>query len=121
MQRIGAETMEAARLDGAGDWVLLRQIIWPLVAPATTIVFTLTFIGSFNWFELPYVMAGATGSPGGATDVLGLYAYRMAFGSATAGLQDFGRGSALAVLMFIFLAVVSAIALRILRRREIEI
>ncbi len=121
MQRIGAETMEAARLDGAGDWVLLRQIIWPLVAPATTIVFTLTFIGSFNWFERPYVMAGATGSPGGATDVLGLYAYRMAFGSATAGLQDFGRGSALAVLMFLFLAVVSGLALRILRRREIEL
>ena len=121
MQRIGPETLEAARLDGAGDWVLLRRIIWPLVAPATTIVFTLTFIGSFNWFELPYVMAGATGSPGGATDVLGLYAYRMAFGSATAGLQDFGRGSALAVLMFLFLAVVSAIALRILRRREMEL
>ena len=121
MQRIGAETLEAARLDGAGDWVLLRHIIWPLVAPATTIVFTLTFIGSFNWFELPYVMAGLTGSPGGTTDVLGLYAYRLAFGSATAGLQDFGRGSAMAVLMFLFLAVVSAVALKFLRRREMEI
>ena len=67
----------------------------------------LTFIGSFNWFELPYVMAGLDGSPGGATDVLGLYFYRTAFGSATSGLQDFGRGSALAVLMFLFIAIVS--------------
>jgi raffinose/stachyose/melibiose transport system permease protein len=121
MQRVGRETLEAARIDGAGDWVLMTRIIWPLVAPATTIVFTLTFIGSFNWFELPYVMAGLNGSPGGATDVLGLYFYRTAFGNTTSGLQDFGRGSALAVLMFLFVAVCSAAALRVLRRREIEV
>jgi raffinose/stachyose/melibiose transport system permease protein len=121
MQRVGRETMEAARIDGAGDWVLMTRIIWPLVAPATTIVFILTFIGSFNWFELPYVMAGLNGSPGGATDVLGLYFYRTAFGNTNSGLQDFGRGSALAVLMFLFIAAFSAVALRILRRREIEV
>jgi raffinose/stachyose/melibiose transport system permease protein len=121
MQRISRETMEAARLDGATDRVLLTRIIWPLVAPSATIVFTLTFIGSFNWFELPYVMAGLDGSPAGATDVLGLYFYRTAFGSVSSGLQDFGHGSALAVLMFAFIAVISAISLRILRRREIEI
>jgi raffinose/stachyose/melibiose transport system permease protein len=121
MQRIQKETLEAARIDGATDRVLLTRIIWPLVAPATTIIFTLTFIGSFNWFELPYVMAGLSGSPGGATDVLGLYFYRTAFGNATSGLQDFGRGSALAVLMFLFIATTSAIALRFLRRREMEL
>ena len=120
MQRISRETIEAARLDGAGDLALLRRIIWPLVAPSATIVFILTFIGSFNWFELPYVMAGITGSPGGATDVLGLYFYRTAFGGVSSGLQDFGHGSALAVLMFVFIAAVSALSLRYLRRREIE-
>ncbi len=121
MQRIQKETLEAARIDGANDRVLLTKIIWPLVAPATTIIFTLTFIGSFNWFELPYVMSGLNGSPGGATDVLGLYFYRTAFGNTTSGLQDFGRGSALAVLMFLFIATTSAIALRYLRRREIQL
>ncbi len=121
MQRIPREVIEAARLDGAGDATLLKRVIWPLVAPATTIVFILTFIGSFNWFELPYVMEGVDGAPGGATDVLGLYFYRTAFGSATSGLEDFGRGSALAVLMFVLIGAVSALALRILRRREIEV
>ncbi len=121
MQRVGQETLEAARIDGAGDYALLTKILWPLVAPATTIVFILTFIGSFNWFELPYVMAGLNGSPGGATDVLGLFFYRTAFGNTTSGLQDFGRGSALAVLMFLFIAAFSAVALRVLRRREIEV
>ena len=121
MQRIPREIIEAARLDGAGDAVLMRRVIWPLVAPATTITVVLMFIGSFNWFELPYVMTGLDGSPGGATDVLGLYFYRTAFGNVTSGLQDFGRGSALAVLMFLFIATTSAIALRYLRRREMEL
>jgi raffinose/stachyose/melibiose transport system permease protein len=120
MQRIAPETLEAARLDGATDWTIMTRIIWPLVAPATTVVVILTFIGSFNWFELPYVMGGVEGSPAGATDVLGLYFYRTAFGSATSGLQDFGRASALAVLMFIVIAIVSVIWTRALRRREIQ-
>jgi raffinose/stachyose/melibiose transport system permease protein len=121
MQRVGKDVLEAARLDGAGDFTLLTRIIWPLIAPSVTIVCVLTFIGSFNWFELPYVMAGLTGSPGGSTDVLGLYFYRTAFGSVTSGIHDFGQGSALAVLMFAFVAGTTAVALRFLRRREIEL
>ena len=121
MQRIPREVIEAARLDGAGDLALLRRVIWPLVAPAATIAVILMFIGSFNWFELPYVMTGLDGSPAGATDVLGLYFYRTAFGSVTSGLQDFGRGSALAVLMFTVIAVVATWWTRLLRRREIEV
>jgi len=120
MQRISRESLEAARLDGASDWQMMTQIVWPLVAPATTVVVILTFIGSFNWFEIPYVMTGLDGSPGGATDVLGLYFYRTAFGNPTAGLQDFGRASALAVLMFIGIAAVSVVWTRALRRREIQ-
>lgn len=120
MQRISRDVIDAARLDGAGDWALMRQVIWPLVAPATTVVVILTFIGSMNWFEMPFVMAGIDGTPAGATDVLGLYFYRTAFGSATGGLQDFGRASALAVLMFVVIAFVSVLWTRALRRREMS-
>ena len=121
MQRIPTEIIEAARLDGATDRQLMTRIVWPLIAPAVTIIAILTFIGSFNWFETPYVMTGLDGSPHGATDVLGLYFYRTAFGSATSGLQDFGRASALAVLMFLFIAAAAVFATRRLRRREIEL
>jgi raffinose/stachyose/melibiose transport system permease protein len=120
MQRISRDVLEAARLDGAGDWQLLTRIVWPLVAPATTIVAVLTFIGSFNWFEMPYVMTGLDGSPAGATDVLGLLFYRTAFGNVTAGLQDFGRASALAVIMFVFVGFFAAYGAHRLRRREIQ-
>jgi raffinose/stachyose/melibiose transport system permease protein len=121
MQRIPRDIIDAARVDGARDLQLIRCIVWPLVAPAATIITILTFIGSFNWFDLPYVMTGLDGSPGGATDMLGLYFYRTAFGHVTAGLQDFGRGSALAVLMFLLIGCVSIAWIRLLRRREVDL
>ncbi|MHA1564972.1 MAG: carbohydrate ABC transporter permease, partial [Alphaproteobacteria bacterium] len=61
------------------------------------------------------------GSPFGSTDVLGLYFYRTAFGNQSAGVQDFGMGSALAVLIFSFILIAAATWTIYLRRREIEL
>jgi raffinose/stachyose/melibiose transport system permease protein len=113
--------LEAARIDGAGEWPVFRHIILPLLAPAVTIIVTLTFIGSFNWFELPYVVQGVSGPPNRATDVLGLLFYRTAFGEVDTGLQDIGIGSAIAVLMFILMATVSTLGALYLRRHEVEL
>jgi raffinose/stachyose/melibiose transport system permease protein len=118
IRAIPEEYFEAARLDGAGPWQLARWITWPLLAPSVTIIVILTFIGSFNWFDLPYVMAGVDGPPARSTDVLGLYFYRLAFGEVSSGLQNFGMGSALAALMFVFILAVSSVWTRALRRRE---
>jgi len=121
MQRIPSEMLDAVRMETQSEWVKISQIVWPLVAPSATIVFTLLFVGAFNWFELPYVMAGIDGSPFGSTDVLGLYFYRTAFGSVSSSTQDFGAGSALAVLLFLFIALVASIMTVRLRKREIEL
>lgn len=121
MQRIPRELIEAARLEGMGEGQVVRHVVWPLVAPSATIVFTLLFIGAFNWFELPYLMAGVDGSPYGSTDVLGLLFYRTAFGNQSGGAQDFGHGNAYAVLLFLFVGIcASALTLR-MRRREIAL
>ncbi|WP_404401513.1 carbohydrate ABC transporter permease [Pelagibacterium halotolerans] len=121
MQRIPGEILDAARMETDSEWVVIKKIVWPLVAPSATVVFILLFIGSFNWFELPYIMVGLDGSPFGSTDVLGLYFYRTAFGNQSAGVQDFGRGSALAVITFLFIAVVAAFWTVRLRKREIQL
>ena len=121
IRSIPQDYFEAARLDGANEWHVARHVTWPLIAPAVTIIVILTFIGSFNWFDLPYVMAGLDGPPGRSTDVLALYFYRTAFGEVSGGLQDFGRGSALAVLLFLFVLVVAVIWTRMLRKREVEL
>lgn len=121
MQRIPTELLDAARMETNSEWVIVKNIVWPLVAPSATVVFILLFIGSFNWFELPYIMVGLDGSPFGSTDVLGLYFYRTAFGNQSAGVQDFGRGSALAVITFLFIAIVAAFWTIRLRKREIQV
>jgi len=121
LQRIPSELLDAARMETDSELVLIRKIIWPLIAPSATVVFILLFIGSFNWFELPYIMTGLDGSPFGSTDVLGLYFYRTAFGNQSAGVQDFGLGSALAVLTFGFIAIVATLWTIHLRKRELQV
>jgi len=121
INRIPRELIEAARLDGASEWRIARDIIWPLMAPAVTIIVVLTFIGAFNWFELPFLMTGLEGSPGYSTDMLGLLFSRSAFVSISAGDSDFGTGSALAVLIFLFVFTFSMIAARVLTAREVQL
>lgn len=121
MQRIPGEVLDAVRMETESEWVKVTKIVWPLVAPSATIVFTLLFVSAFNWFEIPYVMVGLDGSPYGSTDVLGLYFYRTAFGNQSGATQDFGAGSALAVLIFVFVAAIASLITIKLRAREIQI
>ena len=120
IQAIPEEYLEAARLDGAGPGAMFRRIVLPLLAPQVNIIVILTFIGAFNWFELPYVMQGVTGEPYHATDVLGLLFYRAAFGAVDTGNPDVGIGSAIAVVMFVLILFTSSGGALYLRRREVE-
>ncbi|SRR5579884_99743 len=120
IQAIPDEYLEAARLDGAGSGAIFRRIVLPLLAPQVNIIVILTFIGAFNWFELPYVMQGVTGEPYHATDVLGLLFYRAAFGAVDTGNPDVGVGSAIAVVMFALILLTSGLGALYLRQREAE-
>ncbi|HBF32251.1 sugar ABC transporter permease [Rhizobium sp.] len=121
MQRIPTDILDAVRMETESEWVKVRKIVWPLVAPSATVVFTLLFVSAFNFFELPFIMGGIDGSPHGATDVLGLYFYRTAFGGSSGSAENFGPGSALAVLIFLFIAGVSSLITLKLRKREIQL
>jgi raffinose/stachyose/melibiose transport system permease protein len=121
IQAIPDEYLEAARLDGATGTAIFWRVILPLLASQVNIIVILTFIGAFNWFELPYVMQGVTGEPNHSTDVLGLLFYRSAFGAIDTGNPDVGVGSAIAVVMFSLILVVSGAGAVYLRRREVEL
>ena len=108
--------LEAAKLDGASPWQIFARIQLPLLRPSLMIVSVLTFIGNFNAFELIFIMAGSSGSPGGATDVLGTFFYRTAFGGASNAIS---MGSALAVLMFCFIALISFIMVALFQRDKV--
>ncbi|HZG17643.1 MAG TPA: sugar ABC transporter permease [Candidatus Bathyarchaeia archaeon] len=121
LQSIPAELIEAARLDGANRFRLLRSVILPLCMPSITIMSVLTFIQAFEAFELVYAMQGSMGEPVYSTDTLAVYFYRLAFGGG--GGTDtvaIGLGSALAVVLFLIVASVSAISLYLLRKREVQ-
>ena len=95
------------------------RIIFPLLAPAVTIIVILTFIGSFNWFELPYVVRGSSGRPTGRPTCSGCCSTERPSARWTPGCQDIGIGSAVAVLMFVVMVTVSTVGAVYLRRREV--
>lgn len=56
MSAVPQDTLEAARIDGAGEWTIFRLIVLPLMVPGMVTVFLLNFIGTWNNFLLPYIM-----------------------------------------------------------------
>ena len=120
LNAINSEYIEAARIDGASEGQVFRKIIFPLLAPSLTIITVLTFIGAYEWFDLPFVIGGSNGSPAGTTDTLALMFYRLSFGSVDSGANNVGVGSALGVLIFTLVGLGAAFGSAILRRREVE-
>ena len=120
LNAINHEYLEAARIDGASESQIFRKIIFPLLAPSLTIITVLTFIGAYEWFDLPFVLGGSNGSPAGSTDTLALMFYRLSFGSIDSGANNVGVGSALGVLIFTLVGLGAALGSNLLRRREVE-
>lgn len=107
LQGISLSVYEAARIDGASAWQRFRYVTLPLMRGPSLIVITLSIILTLNVFEIILIITG--GGPGQATTVSTYYAYQQAF-------QFFkvGPASAVTVLSFCLLAVVSAVYLRLL-------
>lgn len=112
LQGISKDYYEAARIDGATKLQQFKNITFPLLAPAFTVVVTMNTIGGFKVFEQVYVMTG--GGPGNATQVLGTYIYRE-FSKGT-----LGRSTAMGLILFIMISVIAVILNKFLRKREVE-
>lgn len=110
LQTIGEDVLEAARLDGATGPALLMRVILPLLRPALGVALLFRALDAFRIFDLIYVLT--RGGPGGATETLALLAYQTLFQDL-----DFGRGSALAVVMFAANLALSLLLLRLVLAR----
>lgn len=113
LQGIPQELLEAANIDGAGKWKQFRHITFPLLAGATTVCVMLSMINSLKLFDQIAVMTN--GGPGFATETLTYIIYKVAFGE---GRQGFG--TALAIVLFIMIMIISLIQIRLLRKREVQ-
>ena len=115
------DCIEAAYLDGIGEWKLFWRIIFPLILPSITVVAVLTTIGSLNVFEQIFTMAGPEGQPNFSTDTVATMFYRTAFGGVDSGNPAIGIGSAIGVMIYLSTFLISIIAIAVTRSREVEL
>ena len=119
LQNVPDDLKHAAMIDGAGRFRTFRDITFPMLAPAFTIVTVLSFILIFRAFDLVYILGGPAGVPDGATLVLGVLIYSDAFGQGSFNSQArFSYAMAEGVTLFLFLAAMSGLLIWFLGRRE---
>jgi multiple sugar transport system permease protein len=109
LQGVSAELVEAARIDGAGRFGVLRHVILPALSPVTVFLLLFQTIGALQLFDLVFVTT--KGGPLGSTTVIVYFIWEKAFKSFTAGYSA-AAAYALAVAL-----LVVGIGLQISRRR----
>lgn len=105
LQAIPTETIEAGRLDGAGGFRLLRDVILPQLRPITIVVIGISLVGSLKTFDIVWLLT--RGGPGTASETLALTMYRQTF-----TLSRYGYGAAVAVVLTVIVLAASWIYLR---------
>lgn len=109
LQSVPEELYEAARIDGAGAWRQFRHITIPMLAPTFVFVGVITAIGYLQLFAEPYVMT-PEGGPLNSTLSVVLLMYREGF-----RWWNMGYAAAIAFVLFLIIAAVSLIQLRMRR------
>jgi multiple sugar transport system permease protein/N,N'-diacetylchitobiose transport system permease protein len=112
LQVIPKELYEAAMIDGAGRWNSFWRITLPLLMPTIVVTLVIRTMDAFKVFDIIYIMT--SGGPSDGTKVISYLTYQEAF-----TYLNFGRGSALAYLMTLFIAIMAFTYIRALHR-EVE-
>lgn len=121
LQAISSDMYEAAKLDGARVWRMFRSITLPLLMISVAPLLIASFAFNFNNFNLIYfVTEGGPNFPGspiavGATDILISMVYAVAIES---GSTQYGLASAMSILIFIMVGLISWLGFRQTRKLE---
>ena len=107
---IPAETQEAAKVDGASDWAVFRDITLPQLMPVIAIVLLLKTVFALKAFDNIFTLT--SGGPGTSTQTLAFFVYKTAF-----NYYDLGYAAAAAYLLTAVLMVFSGFYLRLLFRK----
>ena len=114
IQNIPPELIEAAKIDGASSWQLIRYVTLPMLMPPITICTFLTLTNGFKLFDQNLALTG--GNPGKMSQLLALNIYDTMYG--TNGWQ--GVGQAKAVIFFILVALIALIQNKITTGKEVQ-
>lgn len=113
LKGIPTEIIEAARVDGAGEWNIFRRIMLPMLSLPISIVTVWLFINVIKVFDIIYVMTGTTGGPGTSSQVIAFSMYRYTFNGAP------GKGAAAAVIMLLLVIPVMILNIRRFRSERV--
>ena len=105
LAQVPKELEEAAMMDGASGWRLLWHVIFPILRPIYIIVTSLSVIWDFGVFQQVYVMLN--GKPSRDYYLMGIYSFVQSF-----GVNDYGKGSAIAVITVVILLGASVVYIR---------
>lgn len=111
LQAIPREVNEAATVDGATGFTLFRRITWPLLRPTTFFLLVYSIIGSFQVFDVVYVLT--RGGPGTSTTFLVQYAYDQGFNQ-----RRQGYAAAIGVLIYVVVLVFTVFQWRFTKSRD---
>lgn len=109
LKGISTEVIEAARVDGASELQIFFRIIIPLLGPTLAVVITTMIIFALKAFDIVYVMTNGNFD----TEVIANRMYKEMF-----NVRDFGRASAIAVLLLVAIIPVMAFNIRRFRQQE---
>jgi len=87
LQNVPGELLDAAHMDGAGPWQRFRHVTLPEIRPVLNLILLLVVIGSFQIFELPYLLYNETNGNGPENKALSIvtYLYQTGFRSGDIG------------------------------------
>jgi multiple sugar transport system permease protein len=105
LQTIPGEVYEAAKVDGASVWQTFVRITLPLVKPALLVAVLFRILDTLRLFDLPYVLVGPNKS---SVETLSILAF------LEANQTRYGPAAAYATLLFIYVAVVAYVFVRVL-------
>jgi len=107
LQTIPSSLYEAASIDGATKWQQFTKITLPLLKSSILVALLFRTLDAFRVFDLIYVLTG--GGPANSTETISILAYKVMFSQT-----NFGGGSALAVIVFLCVAIISIIYIKLL-------
>ncbi|MCF6411088.1 ABC transporter permease subunit [Pseudalkalibacillus salsuginis] len=113
LQTIPTSMYEAAAIDGANKWKQFFTITLPLLKTSILVALLFRTLDAFRVFDLIFVLTG--GGPANSTETISLLAYKVMIAQS-----NFGEGSALSVVVFICVAIISMIYISLLGRDLLE-
>lgn len=114
IQNVPGDLVEAAKIDGATNWQILKNVTLPMVMPSITICTFLTLTNSFKLFDQN--LALTNGEPSNMSELLALNIFSTFYGRT--GWE--GVGQAKAVVFFILVGIIAVTQNVLTRRKEIE-